>query len=136
MAENEPYVRCLIAEGDLVTETYQRYNDAGDPETAWKTFNGGEVPRLRDVGPNVQAKWAAAAQYAYERGVRDGQAKALEANGAHTHQDVMGALRTLNFHERDVERVVRYLFGENGEPCRTTGALRQADSSSASTSGQ
>ena len=72
MAENTEN-RCLVAaEGDLVAETYQRYNDAGDPATAWKTYNGGEVPRLSAVGPNVQAKWKAAAEYAYERGVRDG----------------------------------------------------------------
>lgn len=43
----------------LAEMLFKSYNDAGDHP--WRTYDGKAVPRWEDLGPDVQAKWTAAA---------------------------------------------------------------------------
>lgn len=102
----QPIPRLLIAEADLPVGTYQAYNDAGPAETRWRTYSGAEVPHFHQVGDAVQEKWRAAAQYAYDRGRRDGA-----EDGGCSRRQVEEALRLLtHLPEGDIQRVVVAIF--------------------------
>lgn len=99
---------------NLAAEAYQAYNDAGDPETSWKTWDGRSVPQFHEVSENVQAKWQAAAEHAYSCGHRDATRESMTRVDDYFDDD--NDFRTLDVLQklREAEELLRELAQKAG----------------------